>query len=209
MSEFDLTSLKNYLQDESVLNKTCFIRSDHYSNLERYHKDAKPCSVALILFQTDNSTKIVLMRRPKYEGVHSGQICFPGGKQNTNESLTQTAIRETGEEIGIQLDESQCLGFLSQLYIKPSNSLVLPVVFHLPTKLEYRLDPVEVDLVFELELSFLLAKTNHGLKTYHTAEAKYEMPVFQSPAGEIWGATAIMTMQFLKIYNLAFESFEL
>lgn len=202
MHTLDLTSFKNHLQNESILAQTCFIKSNHYDNLERYSQ-ARLCSVALILFKTENATKIVLMRRPKYNGVHSGQICFPGGKQDPHENLTQTAIRETAEEIGLQLDESHCLGFLSQLYIRPSNSLVLPVVFYLPTKSQYRLNPTEVELIFELELPFLLDKANQSLKTYRSANLRYEMPTFRSPAGEIWGATALMLTQFLDIYAIS------
>ena len=203
MNKFDLASLKNSLQDKALLARTCFIKSKHYHDLERYHRGARLCSVALILFAEDDSNKIILMRRPEYDGVHSGQICFPGGKQDSDESLTQTAIRETAEEIGIQLDEAHCLGFLSQLYIKPSNSLVLPLVFYLPTKPEYYPNPAEVDLVFDLELDFLFTKENQKLKTYQTANLKYEMPTFRSPAGEIWGATAIIISQFLSIYEVS------
>jgi 8-oxo-dGTP pyrophosphatase MutT (NUDIX family) len=43
----------------------------------------------------------VFTQRRQYEGVHSGQISFPGGKQEVGETLEQTAIREAFEEVGV------------------------------------------------------------------------------------------------------------
>ena len=69
---------------------------------------------------------IVFTERRQYEGVHSGQISFPGGKQEPGETLAQTAIREAFEEVGVGADVFRLVNPLSKLYIPPSNFLVFP-----------------------------------------------------------------------------------
>src|ERR1044071_4774052 len=59
---------------------------------------------------------LVLTRRPEYPGAHSGQISLPGGRQEGQESLQQTALRETAEEIGVLPEVVEVIGQLSPLY---------------------------------------------------------------------------------------------
>ena len=95
--------------------------------------EGKPCrkaAVLAILFPIDDpasiSTGILLTKRKHTLSKHAGQISFPGGKQEQNETLTQTALRETHEEIGLFADDIELLGPLSPLYINVSNFCVHP-----------------------------------------------------------------------------------
>ena len=64
--------------------------------------DAVQSSVLILLYPDDGKIWLVLMLRPQYQGVHSGQISLPGGKyEDSDDSLIFTALRETKEEIGI------------------------------------------------------------------------------------------------------------
>jgi 8-oxo-dGTP pyrophosphatase MutT (NUDIX family) len=69
-------------------------------------------------------THLVLIVRNSYEGVHSGQIAFPGGKWET-EDFSVTALRETHEEVGIHPIRWKLLSF-TPTYIPPSNFMVHP-----------------------------------------------------------------------------------
>ncbi|MFT4033803.1 MAG: CoA pyrophosphatase, partial [Siphonobacter sp.] len=76
-------------------------------------------SAVLILFYPylgDIYTPLIL--RPKYEGVHGGQMAFPGGRmERTDKGLIHTALREAQEEIGIKASDVKVLGSLTKLYI--------------------------------------------------------------------------------------------
>ena len=73
-----------------------------------------------------------LILRNEYDGVHSNQISFPGGKKENNDAdLIETAVRETNEEIGIKKDNMIFQLKLTDIYIPPSNFLVRPYIFTL------------------------------------------------------------------------------
>ena len=85
--------------------------------------------VMLLLYEKHGLLNIVFTQRKQYEGVHSGQMSFPGGKKDLSDvDLLQTALRETKEEIGVGEEKIEIIGKLSELYIPPSNFLVYPVV---------------------------------------------------------------------------------
>jgi len=91
-------------------------------------KFAKKAGV-LALFYPDiyQQTNLVLILRKSYEGVHSAQVGFPGGKLEPNDdSLEHAALRETFEEIGVPVDDIEVLSPLTEVYIPPSNFYVQP-----------------------------------------------------------------------------------
>ena len=63
-------------------------------------KDARVAAVLILLFPDKGSIHTVFMQRPDYDGVHGGQISFPGGKKEPeDENVIKTALREAHEEI--------------------------------------------------------------------------------------------------------------
>ena len=92
-------------------------------------QDAKWGSVLILFYEDENKIKLPLILRPTYEGVHSAQVAFPGGRfEPADENLVNTALRETNEEIGILPGDVEVLGKLTELYIPPSKFLVHPHV---------------------------------------------------------------------------------
>src|ERR1044071_6755845 len=78
-------------------------------------------AVLLPLFPYEGTIYTMLIRRPSYDGMHSGQLALPGGKvEEGDASLTFTAIREMEEEVGIRVPEANVLGALSPVYIPVS-----------------------------------------------------------------------------------------
>ena len=147
--------------------------------------------------------KMPLVLRPQYEGVHNhgGQIGLPGGgKEEQDENLMMTAIRETQEEIGVIVPKINILGSLSDLYIPPSDSLVTPFVGFLDAKPSFIPDPKEVAKIIETPLSFL---QNPALRMQKEIilpnNVVLDVPYFSVNNETIWGATAMMLSELLHL----------
>jgi len=92
-------------------------------------KDARNAAVLILLYPLKGSIYTVFMQRPEYEGIHSGQISFPGGKvEPADDNIIQTAIREANEETGVDPEKISVINTLTPLFIPVSNILVTPVV---------------------------------------------------------------------------------
>lgn len=157
----------------------------------------------MLLYPEDSQLWLPLIVRPTYPGVHSGQIALPGGKvEGADVSLTATALRETEEEIGIRVSDSQVIGELSELYIPPSNMQVTPVVALIPEKPSYQPDPREVAEVLDIPLAAFTDPNNQLTVPVKTAAATLEVPSFVIDERIIWGATAMMMSELLAVLEI-------
>ena len=166
---------------------------------------AVPAAV-LLLFHPgkQNETRLVVIRRANYEGVHSGQISFPGGKREPeDQNLEQTALRETMEEIGTDQRLIRLEGKLSELYIPPSHFLVSPFLATFPHHPDFKPEPSEVAEVLSLDLNDLRKKDS--LRMMEVGSARYgrlQVPCYQSAECQIWGATAMILSEALELINM-------
>ena len=151
-------------------------------------------AVLLQLFPHAGEIHTVLIRRPTYEGTHSGQLALPGGKTDeTDASVQATALRETLEEVGIVVKPQQVLGELTPLYIPPSNFLVHPFVARLPARPQWKADPKEVDAVIEIPLSVLFdPKVKERRKIPVGKNMIIDAPAYILNGEVLWGATAMI-----------------
>jgi len=158
----------------------------------------KISGVLLLLYEKNNQYHIVLTERKKYDGVHSGQMSFPGGKKEANdEDLTATALRETQEEIGVGPEYIQLLGKLSELYIPPSNFLVYPTVGYARELPPFVPEKKEVETIVEVPLSHLLHPANINLaQEIRLPGTTVRVPAYNFNGHIIWGATAIILSEF-------------
>ena len=163
--------------------------------------DAKQSSVLVLLYPYEENIWMVLMQRPEYKGVHSGQISLPGGKsEETDESLVFTALREAQEEIGIDPGQVRILGQLTELYIPPSNFMVTPVVGYYPGRPEFSADPKEVAGIIEIRLDDLLDERNRKMSAMKLAIGiTLKVPSYHITGNVIWGATAMILSEFREI----------
>ncbi len=160
-------------------------------------------SGVLFLFypMADGETGTVFIQRPKYNGVHSGQISFPGGRfEKEDGSLEHTALRETHEEIGIDPKQIEVVGKLTDLYIPPSNHLVSPFIGVMQHTPSFNPDPVEVDEVIPLALSDFLSKECIRELPIKLADgSRLQTPCYLISGLVIWGATAMMISEFMQL----------
>lgn len=162
---------------------------------------AKPSSVLILLYPVDNEIYTVLIQRPDYGGVHAGQISLPGGKREPGDTdLTETALRESKEEVGIVPDHITILGRLSDLYIPPSRFLVSPFVGFSPHRPDFRRDPDEVDEIIELKITDLFSAGAIQESTHKVGLGiQIKAPAFVVNGYVIWGATAMILSEFKEV----------
>jgi 8-oxo-dGTP pyrophosphatase MutT (NUDIX family) len=155
--------------------------------------------VMLLLYMKAGVMNIVFTQRKDYNGVHGGQMSFPGGKKDLADTdLFATALRETKEEVGIDSDHIRILGNLSQLYIPPSNFLVFPVVGYAENMGAFTPQKEEVEKIVEIPLTFFLdaASVNFSTEIKLFNGAVVHVPAYVYGQHIIWGATAIMLSEF-------------
>jgi len=166
--------------------------------IELYKESMKSANRAgvMALFYPDGQqqTKLVLILRNTYNGVHSAQISFPGGKFEPNDgSLEKTAIRETFEEIGILEKHIEVIKQLTEVYIPPSNFYVQPflgIIKDIPTFIKQE---DEVEEVIEVSLQhFLKDDTVINTVVNTSYKIEVEVPAYQLNGYIVWGATAMM-----------------
>lgn len=166
--------------------------------LEQYKNDMKNAkqSAVLALFYPDieRQTKLALILRKAYDGVHSGQIGFPGGKVEQGDiDLEFTAVRETHEEIGVNPKEITIIKQLTQVYIPPSNFAVQPFLGFSKETPSFILQEDEVDDLIEVSLIDLIKEENVVNQTVSTSyKIDVTVPAFMLSGHIVWGATAMM-----------------
>ena len=168
------------------------------------HAEApRQSAVLILLFEENGKIKTPFIRRNIYDGVHSGQIALPGGGFETHDNtLINTALRETEEEIGIAKNQVKVLGTLSKIYIPPSNFDVLPVVGYLENTPTLKIDPTEVSEAFLVDLDHLVSPacvSTSRVKLQNGSEI--EIPCYQISDYTIWGATAMILSEFIEIIS--------
>lgn len=165
--------------------------------------DARPGSVLILLYQREGQWMIPFIQRPVYDGVHSGQISFPGGKcEENDEGYFFTALRETEEEIGILPEEVEFLGALTPLYIPNSNFFVYPFVGWMDKSPIFNPDPTEVDEIIEMPLKKLLDKRYVKTFSERINDTMLSAPYYEAGHRKIWGATAMILSEILEVLKL-------
>lgn len=160
---------------------------------DRIHS-ARKSAVLIILYPSNDSINTILIQRPNYEGVHSGQIAFPGGKYEESDiELSNTALREANEEIGIDVSNIQLLGRLTDLYISPSNFIVSPFIGFTSELNDLIPNNYEVSKIIHTDLFNLNKEYIKGIKSIeHSNGYKIKTPYYEIEGFTVWGATAMM-----------------
>ncbi len=126
---------------------------------------------------------------------HKGEISFPGGARDPeDESVRDTALRESMEEIGTGLDDVDLLGFLDDI-VTTSEFVVTPIVGRIrPYPYKFLVHEHEVAELLEVPLSHLRAPVN-----YRAGVGARGGPAYAFGNRIIWGATGRITASFLAI----------
>jgi 8-oxo-dGTP pyrophosphatase MutT (NUDIX family) len=176
--------------------------SDGFSEIELNEETSLKCAAVLIpLVWHDEEWHLLFTRRTDTVESHKGQVSFPGGACDEGETTPEeTALREAEEEIGIYPGNVRVLGRLSNL-ITITYFRVTPVVGVVQWPAVFRVGEHEVARIFTIPLAWLANPANRW---------EFEMPgrtrsliAYHPYDGELlWGATARMTVDFLKVLGL-------
>ena len=148
--------------------------------------------------------EILLIQRSEYQGKHSGQIAFPGGKMEPNyPDLRHTARRECHEEIGIAPEAGDFIRSLSPVYIPVSNFKMTPFFFYHEHPPALQLNEREVQQIIPLtleNLTFNLSIEHRELSAEVNSLFKRRVTGFSHGPHWIWGATALVLNQLKTAY---------
>ena len=165
-----------------------------------------PGSVLILFYPTPKGICIPFIQRPEYEGAHSGQISFPGGKyEKEDASYWETAIRETHEELGIETDKIEKIGLLTSLYIPVSNYIVTPHVGFLEKMPSFNPNPDEVSEIIEVPVNHFFSPANIKHFNGKRNGIQYDFPYYDVAGKSIWGATAMILSELMEIIKVLFE----
>ncbi len=159
----------------------------------------KPAGVLIPIIEHADSLSVLLTQRSSELTHHAGQVSFPGGSmESADADITQTALRETHEEIGIRPEQVDVAGYLPPM-LTVTGFAVTPIVGLVEPDISLTLDEREVEFAFEVPLSFLLDDENQQSSQRELRGVIVPIIEFNYERRRIWGATANILVEFRNI----------
>ena len=152
-------------------------------------KGQRFAAVSIIVRDMQFPSVLLIKRAERTGDPWSGQIAFPGGKMQSGDGTARdTAVRETMEEVGVDLSRADFMGYAPTATTHTGNMEVVPAVFVLKESVEVK--PNEEVASFRwIDLEDLLApEAQYGYKLSH--DGNYvELPAFKVDDYVVWGLT--------------------
>lgn len=191
------------LPGESAHRKLApLIRINELEEIDMSKRNPQEAGVMAVFYpDMDMETRLVLILRKTYNGVHSNQVGFPGGRvEESDKNLEDTALRETEEEVGIPQNEIEVVRKLTRLYIPPSNFWVQPYLGLMQKTPNMIPQESEVEEILEVKLSDFLNDENVITENLSTSYAKeIEVPAYSLNGHVVWGATGMMLSEIREL----------
>jgi 8-oxo-dGTP pyrophosphatase MutT (NUDIX family) len=160
-------------------------------------KPLREAAVLIPLYVRDRELFTLFTKRTDHVEHHKGQISFPGGgKEPRDQTLWNTAIRETEEEIGVPAASVRILGKLPNL-VTVTDFDVSPFVGAIPYPMTFAPQEREVEAIIEIPLSYLLDPEVVEERTVRFKGREVPTLVYHYRGHAIWGVTAYILSLFL------------
>jgi len=165
---------------------------------ERLTGTLTPAGVLVPVMQRPDGLSVLLTQRAAHLKHHAGQVSFPGGRMEARDvDVRAAALRETQEEVGIEPQLVDVIGYLRSMPTI-TGFAVTPVVGLIRDEVDLIVDRTEVDYAFEVPLEFLLDEGNDRLCEREYEGRQFRLVEFHYGGERIWGATAYMLLAFRK-----------
>jgi 8-oxo-dGTP pyrophosphatase MutT (NUDIX family) len=158
-------------------------------------------AVLIPLFMENGSYKVLFTERTHKVEHHKGQISFPGGVvEEHDQSLEETALRESYEEIGLLTQDVEILGRVDDTHTVVSNFIVHPFVGMIPYPYQFEVNTDEVESIITIPLHVFLDRHSKYRKNSLEVEGfTFHGAVYEYDGTTIWGATARIMQNFIRI----------
>lgn len=168
-----------------------------------------PSAVLIPFLEKNSEAHILFTVRTNDVEHHKGQISFPGGaREDGDQSLQDTALRESHEEIGVPPEKIRVIGRLDD-FPTITDFLVTPFVATLPYPYPFKINTKEVAEILEVPLALFLKDTHFEVKEWQHGDKTYPVFFYYFNHHVIWGATAFILNRFIELvfdYNPAPQS---
>lgn len=156
-------------------------------------------AAVMILITDEKSPQIVFTLRARHLTYHAGEVCFPGGIWEPDDAtLLTSALRETHEEIGLSPEYINVLGALPKRATRGGTS-VTPFVACIAANSRFDLNRAELDSLFTVPLEQFLRGLQVRTDLFEHNNKHYPVPAYVFEGYEIWGFTAGVTAELLKL----------
>jgi len=177
------------------------VRKDIYKTVNHTEPVKSSAVLALLYPDAHQQIQLVFILRKTYNGHHSGQIAFPGGKKEPEDiTLWHTALRETQEEVGINPKIVQFQKKLSRVFIPVSNYCVQAFLGMTNQPLSFQKDPVEVEDIIQVSFSEILSAPKIPMEQTYFGK-NYTLHAFDVNGLHIWGATAMILSEIVDLFH--------
>lgn len=170
----------------------------------RFSKRVREAQAAVLIAITqEDDPKVLLTRRSVYLNSHPGEVSFPGGKRDPQDtSNIVVALREAQEETGLNPFDVELIGDLPMQKAR-NGMLVKPVVGLIPPNLPLVAQPSEIDRIFYVSLRKMLEANPIPYEVRYQHQSLY-FPSFRLENEIIWGLTARMMVSLFQ-YGLDYQ----
>jgi 8-oxo-dGTP pyrophosphatase MutT (NUDIX family) len=159
--------------------------------------DTRTAAALLLLYPHGSGVAMPLTVRASGLARHAGQISLPGGASDDGETLSQTALREAAEEVGVHAGAVRILGELTPVHVVVSGFTLHPVIGVTDERPDFVAAPGEVDQILEVSLDDLRDASRIGKHTRIREGVAVEWPYFDLMGHHVWGATAMILGEFI------------
>ena len=160
---------------------------------------ARPAAVLILLFPFEDEIQFFLTKRTEDVEHHKGQISLPGGIRENDESLNETALRETKEEVGIDSTKIIISGSLTPFFITVTGYIVHPFIGWCKEKPSTKIHDVEVNQLFSVSITELMDEKILQTEQWNIRGYDAIVPYYNFGKCKVWGATAAILSEFKSI----------